>query len=385
MKHLQTASTIKLRRLGKLALPLALAALSGTASASDTDKTFTVGGFGTLGMTRSTNQLGDYTNGPFQPKGTGASSEWTPGVDSLLAVQIDGKFTDKLTGVVQVISSLNTHNNYQPHIEWANLKYAFTPNLSVRIGRIALPVFMISDTRLVGYANTWVRAPLETYSMYALTNNDGVDASWSHSIAGYKNTVQAWYGRTKVDSVNANGSVTDDIWSHNMRGISDTIEKGALTVRVGAHFSDLQFYLPATKQDFDLSTRTYNLGAIYDPGTWFIQGEVTKSLRTSVLPRPTAKVKDTSVTALAGYRIDKFTPYVLFSRSGAPDPATKASREQRTKAIGVRYDAYKNIDVKFQLDRVQLGDKSTAFFTNVKPGLAGSSGNVASLVVDFIY
>jgi hypothetical protein len=386
MTTLNTASSRTHRRLRQLALPLALAAISSSACADDDSaKMYTVSGFGTLGLTHSSIDKADYVSGPFQPRGTGNTAGWTPKVDSLLALQVDARLDEHWSAVVQVISSYGTKNNYEPHVEWANVKYAFSPDLSVRVGRIALPAFMVSDTRLVGYANTRVRAPLETYSLYALTNNDGFDASWSQSFGGFKNTVQAWYGRTSVDSVNPDGSVTAAISSHNMRGFSDTVEKGALTVRFGAHFSNLKFFLPANKLNYDLQTETYNLGAIYDPGNWFVQGEFTYMTRQSILPVPGASSAEKAINLLAGYRIEKFTPYAMFSRVGSPSPAIKTSRQQRTSALGVRWDVYKNIDVKAQLDHIQMGPKGTAFFTNVKPGLAGSSGNVASVVVDFIY
>jgi hypothetical protein len=383
---LNTPSSRTLRRFGKLVLPLALASVYGTAMADeDSQKMYTVSGFGTLGLTHSSIDKADYVNGPFQPTGTGNTGGWTPKTDSLAAMQVDARINEHWSAVVQVISSYGTKRNYEPRIEWANVKYAFNPDLSVRFGRIALPAFMVSDTRLVGYANTWVRAPLETYSLYALTNNDGFDASWSTSFGGFKNTLQAWYGKTSVDSVNPDGSVTANIWSHNMRGFSDTVERGALTIRFGAHFSNLKFFLPANKLNYNLQTETYNLGAVYDPGNWFVQGEFTYMTRQSILPVPGLSSAEKAVNVLAGYRYNKFTPYAMFSRVGSPSPAVKTSRQQRTSAFGLRWDVYKNIDVKFQFDHVQMGEKGTAFFTQVKPGLAGSSGNVASVVVDFIY
>lgn len=178
MNTSNTASSRTVRRLSKLALPLALASICNVALADeDSQKMYTVSGFGTLGLTHSSIDKADYVNGPFQPSGTGNTAGWTPKVDSLLAMQVDARINEHWSAVVQVISSYGTKRNYEPRVEWANVKYTFSPDLSIRVGRIALPAFMVSDTRLVGYANTWVRAPLETYSLYALTNNDGVDAS----------------------------------------------------------------------------------------------------------------------------------------------------------------------------------------------------------------
>ena len=386
MNTSKAASSHTIRRLRHLALPLALASLSGAALAQDS--MYTVGGFGTLGVNTSSNDNGDFAINPFQPTGAGRSKSWSATTDTLAAIQVDAKINDKLSAVVQVVSSLNADNNFEPHIEWANVKYSFTPDLSLRLGRIALPSFLVSDTRLVGFANTWARAPQETYSMYGLTNSDGVDGKWSQNFGGFRNTVQAWFGRAnniKVPTGSAAGPTKFNM--RKMRGMSDTIEKGALTIRASGHISQLVFELPASYgTDLLVGYKSFSLGAAYDPGTWFVQGEVALQKRWITAPlfgQPPTSEK--AFNAIAGYRYDAFTPFVAFSKVGSPSKAITASREQRTTSAGVRWDFYKNMDLKFQLEHVKLGQQSTGFFVNAKPGLAGGNTNVATVVVDFIY
>lgn len=54
------------------------------------------------------------------------------------------KLTPKLT---EVVSQYQSDSSYAPQIECANLKYGFTPAFRARTGCIALPAFLVSETR----------------------------------------------------------------------------------------------------------------------------------------------------------------------------------------------------------------------------------------------
>ena len=89
------------------------------------------------------------------------------------------------------ISEQRRDGTYKPVIEWANIKYQVTPDLSLRFGRIALPIFLAADYRKVGYAYPWVRTPVEVYNALPLSNSDGVDATYRWNRAPLKNVTQA--------------------------------------------------------------------------------------------------------------------------------------------------------------------------------------------------
>jgi hypothetical protein len=96
----------------------------------------------------------------------------------VLGAQVTARLTERWSAVLQVVSEQDPGHTYRPEVEWANVKYQATPDLSVRIGRTVLPVLMLADIRRVGYANPWVRPPVEVYSLVPVTSNDGVDASY---------------------------------------------------------------------------------------------------------------------------------------------------------------------------------------------------------------
>ena len=179
--------------------PIALLAMALYAAGARADDPgtpmFSFSGFGTLGVVHSSEDNADFTSSVFKPNGAGYSHTWSADVDSLIGAQVTANLTPQLSAVLQVISEQNYDNTYRPHVEWANIKYQFTPDFSVRVGRIVLPGFLVSDYRKVGYANPWVRPPLEVYSLVPITNNDGVDASYRLHFGEFTNTVQGAYGR----------------------------------------------------------------------------------------------------------------------------------------------------------------------------------------------
>ena len=158
-------------KLKMVSAAVALALGAAASNAADFDDMVSVRGFGTFGVMHSTEDQADVLGSVFQPDGAGYTRDWDMRSDTKLAGQVDVRFTEKLSFTVQALSQYQHDSTFAPQIEWANLKYAFNSDLSVRVGRIALPTFMISDSRMIGYANTFVRPPEEVYQVSSITSN----------------------------------------------------------------------------------------------------------------------------------------------------------------------------------------------------------------------
>lgn len=125
----------------------------GNAHADDGEMQFSLRGFGTVGLAYSGIDDGDYVANLFQGSGTGRSHSIDAGVDSKIGVQLDGKLTNRLSGVFLVVAATRANSSFSQRVEWANLKYSLNPYVSIRAGRTALPNFLVSDARLVNLAN----------------------------------------------------------------------------------------------------------------------------------------------------------------------------------------------------------------------------------------
>jgi hypothetical protein len=391
--------------------------------ADDADaQMFSFSGFGTLGVVHSSENKADFTSSIFKPQGAGYSHRWSADVDSLIAGQVTANLTPRLSAVLQVISEQNSDNSYRPHVEWANIKYQFTPDFSVRVGRIVLPAFLLSDTRKVGYATAWVRPPVEVYQLLPVTSNDGVDASYRLHFGEFTNTVQGSIGNNDTKLTNNGGySKARDSW-----GISNTTEYGPLTVHIAylktnltvesinPLFNAFRQFGPegiAIADKYDPANKPFpflGLGASYDPGNWFVMGEWGHAKRNSVLGDNTAWY------ASGGYRFEKFTPYLIYADakvdSNTSDPGLTVSAlppflagpatglnaalnailgsatVQNTISIGGRWDFMKNAAFKLQFDHTRIGAGSPGVLSNTQPGFQpGGKVNVFSATVDFVF
>ena len=371
-------------RIGIIALAI-MAIVAGTAYAEDTGQTvFKFSGFGTLGASHSSEKRGDYVLDSTLPKGAGLSNDWATGNDSRLGVQVSADLTPRITAVLQVISEYQYDSTYRPVVEWANVKYAFTPDFYIRAGRIALPTFLNSDTRKVGYSYPWIHPPADLYRQLAITNSDGMDAMYRFNVGEAANAIKVVYGKNTIDRPTST-STARGLW-----GVFDTFEYGPAILRVGyqereaSSLNHLTGVTGARVRNSDLS-----VGAIYDPGNWFVMSEWIQRKSTT---------KKQAMYASAGYRIDKLTPYLSYSQDSpssflpnAPTPTATsiqtARRAQNTVSVGSRWDFMRNVDLKLQYDLVKLSADSNGNLANVPVGttLYGDKFHVVSVVVDFIF
>lgn len=405
---------------------LALALHAAAACADDSEPSMlSFGVFGTLGLAHSSEDQADFVSTTFKPDGAGYTHAWSVGVDSLLGAQVTANLTAQLSALVQVITEQNYDSSYRPHVEWANIKYEFSPEFDIRVGRTELPIFMISDSRRIGYANTWVRPPIEVYSMVPLTINDGVDSSYRMHVGTATNTFQVTVGRSDSKFPN-NRFGTGTAQSRNMTILADTFERGPLT----AHFSygRTQLTVPqfaplfdafrqfgpeghaiAEKYGVDDRLVTFlGMGASYDPGAWFATGEWGHINTRSILGEKTGWFVS------SGFRSGKLTPFLSYRRlmadserstpgltlSGLP-PVVAGSAAglnatlnsvlgsipvQQTISAGARWDFAKDTAFKVQFEHINLGAGSPGTLVNLQPGFQrGGKVNVLSIAVDFVY
>ena len=359
-------------KLGVGASVLLLGTLPGHADTT-LDQYLTLSGFGTLGEVHSDYRQADFTGDYIQPHGAGYSRSWSPTPDTDLGGQADVRIADGLTAVVQGISRDNDDGNYSPSVEWANIKYAFTSDLAVRVGRTLLPTYERSDSENIGYALPWVRIPNEIRFSNSATHSDGVDVLYRVKTGAVTQDLQIQFGRTSEDFSGALFRGKDLVV------LSDTLQCGNTSVHL-AYQSMKYTYAGMPPAQFRLASA----GLTYDPGTWFVTGDSNYAHYDFF--------GDFFAWYLSGgVRLGQYTPYAIYSTEHAPSTVPTSGLaslgNERTVSAGVRWDFAKNLDFKLQLQQVTIESlDAPASFTNLQPGARiGDKINVISLALDFVF
>jgi hypothetical protein len=380
---------------------------------------FSFSGFGTLGVVHSSERLADFTGAATNASGAGFSRDWSAEVDSRIAGQVTAHLTPRVSAVLQVIAEQNYDHTFRPHVEWANIRFQVTPDFDVRIGRTVLPLWLYADSRKVGYAIPWVRPPVEVYDLVSVTSSDGIDAAYRMHFAGATNTVQLIAGGEESKYPAAT------VKARELVAFVDTFEHGFATVkfalgRAQITVSALDSLLDSFRQFgpqgvaiadkyrlADSPVEFAGIGASYDPGSWFVMGEWVGLKGESILGKKSAWYGS------AGWRIDKFTPYLTYAKATADnlaDPGLTLSAlppplrgpamslntalisnlrsnvVQDSLSIGARWDFRKRAALKLQFDHVRVGSGSTGSFRNIQPGYQlGGRVNLFSAAIDFTF
>ncbi len=415
---------------------LLVAALATVASAgARAEPEYAFRGFGTVGVTHSNNHDIDYVKG-LTGSGVGKTRSTDFGLDTMAGLQLDATLASQWSLNLQVLSMRNADKTFAPHVEWANLKYAHSPNFSVRLGRVGLPVFMVSDYRLVGYANTWVRGPVEVYSLLPISSGDGLDMRYGFSIGDSIVSLQGCYTNTEFKIPSAGGS--DDAKSKGQLSLAATYENGSLLLRLGHSQAKVEMMpsalLPlvggleavaaapipgvsgaaagllneffARETDASFS----GIGATYDDGKYLVQAEYTqRRMKRGIIPNVDAAY------VLGGMRFGKLTPYAFHAMDRTKGPYTNANAEtmaaagmamgpagggivalgmagrgiyaqrdlaQTTTALGVRYDFMKNVALKVQYDHIRPDSGAVG---GTQPEKSVNSTNLLTINVDFVF
>jgi hypothetical protein len=408
-----------------IASALALSFVAPCAFAQDAVR---ISGFGTGALTWTNTDKAEFAR-PNQA--SGADKDVTTGVDSNFGVQADYAVNSWLSVTGQGLVRKDAQDDFGAELAWAFAKAKVSDDVAIRVGRMGVPAFMISDYRNVGYANTMLRPPAEVYSQMLFNTVDGADVIWQHSYGDTTYTAQFAVGKSKVDIAGG-----PSLEGRRMTALNLVAEHGPLTVRFGRVDGRLTlngstslatllntlntvaagYKFPQAAQlakDIDVRDKKASftsLGATLDWNNIVVQSEYAKRKTDSYIN------DTTSWYVMGGYRIGKFLPYYSHAKlaidgnvhngmpaacpAGYPAACTPtlaalngvvanlrytgvSQGEQQTDTVGLRWDFRSSVALKVQFDRVRP-NKAAGLLINAQPGFKGPV-TVGAVALDFVF
>jgi len=318
-----------------------------------------------------------------------------------IGIQFATDISDKLdmTVVLSARGGGAANGKYNIETEWAYASYSISNDLSVRIGKVKGPFYMVSDYKDVGYAYPWVTPPEEVYSTNPIRSVSGLDFVYQTSSGDTTYLAEVYYGggtntsfllRPAVDdgALTADFGITKansppgtqaDFVTHDMLGFNASIAFGGISFRAG-YFNTLVDFGPYTNLDGAFG----GLGMTVDVNNIVIYSEYiirdTDELLTAAFPDQTAFYFTT------GYRIGDFLPYVTIAKLDKGKDPSKYALVQDSTALGLRIEVDDSAALKFEAASKKTGDTGTA---SANYGLYDAqltgTGMIYTVAMDFLF
>lgn len=340
--------------------------------------------------------------------------------DSRLGLQLNYQASDRVELVSQIVAREQAQFRASRTVEWAFAKYRPTDDAQVRVGRVGMDLFMLSDYRNVGYAYNWVRPPTEFYGWIPFYSINGADAVKSIPVGDGHLRVKIFGGKTETGMPWQAGSYQ---LGATIAGLGTTWENDEWRLRVyhtrlkitdkapfEALIPTLQTYAsvwPSAGQysdDLHLNGQKLRysvLCAAWEKDGWQVSGELSYT-HASTTFAPQGKSAYISI----GRRFDKWVPFIGFARNwdsaklalDAPpspelNPAAQSLRdafdsthtEQYTASLGVRWDVADRMAVKMQWDRSVVAINGTQLWGYGSAPWTGKAKQIWSATLDFTF
>jgi hypothetical protein len=413
-------------------LALWLGAASAQAQMNGNDPSpWSFSGYGTLGYSHENERNLEFVRDLSQEAGSGRSGSWQ--TDSRLGLQAGYRINPQTDAVAQLVIRDKTDPTLGNSIEWAYLSHRPLPELNLRVGRVGIDVFLLSDYRNLGYAQTTVRPNWDYYGFMPIYALDGLDASYTLSTdnARWNFKTQVGHVETAIPMLGGNNYhfVTDNFFDFSVvREAGPWRLKGgyaSMTLANEAPLAALTQPLAAVAGSGipGISSEATNLlsglrfkdgrisyltvGASYDDGLWQAQGEISR-----VNGNRQVYVLGTAAYLNVGRRFERFTPYVGMSAFRPRDAAVVATSDwstvlgndgavlqamaigatnlvrinQRTVSLGVRWDFHPQAGFKLQFDRIRILKNGNGLWGgNSNAPLADVKANLVTATIDWVF
>lgn len=386
-------------------------------------------GFGTIGLVNGGSDTLGYKRDITRE--SVFSSSWSASQESLLGLQVDSQFNSQTSATIQLVARERPNNSIADSIEWLFLRHQLNDNWTVRLGRVGIDLYTLSDYRNVGFAYPWARPSHEFYGPIAFSYLDGGDITYATHIGRDYLKVKLFGGVAK-QSLAANGS--EELAVEPVFGLATELERDYWSFRVGLSSSTIASELSNTKSladalrlipsavwpeaaeianDVTTKNKRFNylsFGVKYDNRPWLIESEFgyIDSLYQFFPAVANAYLS-------LGYQVQDVTYFGVISRAknieevkrfaaplNPPIPADPTNpiyalyqgvqsvadingTDQTTFSLGLRWDIEDDLALKMQWDHHQVGYKGVHLWEVKNRSPQGDTLNTFTVNLSFIF
>jgi hypothetical protein len=377
-------------------------------------------GFGTIGLVRGGDDVLGYrrdlsADGVFD-------NDWSAKIDTLLGLQVDAPLTKELNAAVQLVAKDRYNNTLDESLEWANLRYRPTPELTLRGGRLGLDLFILSDYRNLGFSYLWARPPIEFYGPIFYSHFDGVDVTYTTNLKEGLFRVRLFTGSNQITLVLILPET--DVDTDQLVGATLGWEFDNWQVRLGVATLKQRFF------DADISQLTtilqqaavlwpeaagiadgleddggrvnyFSAGFTYDSKPWTTQSEISYidseyNVVGSILSAYLSLGRRTGAVTLYGVGALAKSPDARVQVPLSPPPLAELQQQvqttynlsfvkQHSLSLGMRWDIRYDLALKVQWDHTWIDEYGGALLLQKQPFTNDASLDTFSINLNFVF
>ena len=289
--------------------------------------------------------------------------------DTSYGVNLRTQLASNVSGVAQLTGSGRKDGNYDVQVEWAFVEYYLSQAWRLRIGKMNLQTFTLSDYIEVGYLYPWVRPPEEVYGFNPMRNYPGLEimhtAHWGKDV-NFTSMFFTGSAKVQISDVTTMHAVNGYGMNFQLNAPGFMLRAGSITPRVeisqdafvmatpGGPISMPGYHLAATNRMYLTTVGfSWDIQGFVGYGEWIKttpQGELHE-----VFPNQTGSY------LTVGYKFSNLMPFVSVGNADA-DPFTGVLTQgvfqpnpaiaQSSVSLGLRYEVNDFSAVKFEVKNV---------------------------------
>lgn len=290
------------------------------------------------------------------------------------------------------------HEGYKADLTWLNLKYDVSDNFSLRVGRIQTKIFLHSESIDIDYLHLWTKPPVELYSVMPVRTYNGIELNYNNTFDEYTFNLSLVPFGVYETKINGTKDTETSLKLDNSYLMSLSLENDNFLYKISYSKTDtdipdnditktINAGLSAYGNDMDRFTYMDRVGKLAAMGFQYRGDNLSIDTEIAYFKSNSLLASSKSAYIIAGYRINKFTPFLMYAQNNNDKSyydtssitvvdETSATLKRalddtlylnnyslRTSSIGVRYDIAIGLALKAQIDRMvskNYGDITSA-------------------------